>query len=110
MQGLGSIKTLKVSVHDLNFSRVTLQILDNDFFGFTVFDFDFQNVREERFVFYRMQNVIMSDGQHSRLFVRTIDNCRHLTGMTQAAARTLPCVSSKFCSKSKCCTHVDSPK
>ncbi|EJT86133.1 hypothetical protein PPS11_00997 [Pseudomonas putida S11] len=81
-------------MHDEAFGRVALQSLDHDVLLGAV-DVQFQNVAEGSLVFEQLGDFLGQDGQGLSVLVTTVDNGWDVRGVTQAAARTFPQVSTR---------------
>ena len=107
-QLLASNDANEVGVHDEAFGRVTLHGLDHDVLLGAV-DIQFDNVAEGSFVFEQLGDFLGHDGQGLGFFIATVDNGRDVGGVTQAAARTFPQVSTRLGVQSEFCLLYTSP-
>ncbi|MNJ14240.1 hypothetical protein D3C77_84570 [compost metagenome] len=107
-QFLASYNADEVSVHDELLGRVTLQSLDDNVLLGAV-DVQFDNVAEGSFVVEQLGDFLGQDGYGFSGFATTVNNSRSVGGVTQAAARTFPQVSTRLSVQSEI-SHFVSPK
>ncbi|MCY1449826.1 hypothetical protein D9M71_665940 [compost metagenome] len=87
---------------------VTLHRFNNDIF-FLAVDVQFDNVAVSSFVFEQFGDFLGHDGQGLGFFIATVNNGWDAGGVTQAAARTFPQVSTRLGVQNKI-SHFVSPK
>ncbi|MOA13383.1 hypothetical protein D3C78_1334320 [compost metagenome] len=107
-QLLASNDANEVGVHDEAFGRVALHGLDYDVLLGAV-DVQFDNVAVGSFVFEQFGDFLGHDGQGLGFFIATVNNSWDAGGVTQAAARTFPQVSTRLGVQDEI-SHFVSPK
>ncbi|OHX37605.1 hypothetical protein BJL95_13640 [Methylomonas sp. LWB] len=75
------IDTHKIHVKNLRLGRMSLNLLQNGFFSFTV-DFHIQHMRVNSLMLQMLNNFIVIQHQHLRGSTSTINNRRNLTDAT----------------------------
>ncbi len=104
MQLLSSADALQIEMRNARLERMHLNVAQNRLFliGSNLYC---QNRGVERLVFHLVEERVVIERQHDRIFAGAIHHGRYLASTTQAAARTLAFHVARFGAEFKFC-HV----
>ena len=86
--------TLKIHMHDHRLERMHLVIAQNGFF-FLAVNIEADNGRLKRFIFQRMENLVLLHGNHRRIFSTAINDGRDFACMAHAARCGAACFGAR---------------